>query len=81
MVWIALEIVVGGVRYRGRYRVEGGQVHLEWRGGRCVDDPGYVKPELVALGRLRDEARRHQRAIQRQNDKAEAAEARRRRQG
>ena len=38
---------------RGRYRVEGDQLVLEWRGGRTAERFGLLKPEFVATARLR----------------------------
>jgi hypothetical protein len=38
---------------RGRYRMEGDQLVLEWRGGRVAERCGLLKPEVVAIARLR----------------------------
>ena len=38
---------------RGRYRMEGDQLVLEWRGGRVAERCGLLKPEFVAITRLR----------------------------
>ncbi|MFL5297847.1 MAG: hypothetical protein ACJ798_15840 [Phenylobacterium sp.] len=38
---------------RGRYRIEGEQLVLEWRGGRTAERCGLLKPEFVATARLR----------------------------
>jgi hypothetical protein len=52
-MWQMVEVLVGSARHRGRYRLEGRQVVLEWRGGRAVDWCGSLRPEVVAALRLR----------------------------
>ncbi|HEX2816589.1 MAG TPA: hypothetical protein VHN39_09345 [Phenylobacterium sp.] len=50
---------MGSSTVRGRYRVEGDMLVLEWRGGRHAERCGMVKPEVVAMQRLRREAEEH----------------------
>ena len=52
-MWQSVEVVVGLSTHRGRFRVEGRRVVLEWRGGRTFEWCGILKPELVATNRLR----------------------------
>ncbi|WP_309606797.1 hypothetical protein [Phenylobacterium sp.] len=58
-MWTSVEVSVGPQIVRGRYRVDGDMLVLEWRGGRHVERYGLVKPELVAMQRLRREALDH----------------------
>ena len=55
-MWNFVEVSVGPQTVRGRYRVEGDMLVLEWRGGRHAERYGLVKPEVVAMQRLRREA-------------------------
>jgi hypothetical protein len=52
-MWQSVEVLVASGRVRGRYRMEGDQVVLEWRGGRSAERCGMLKPEYVASARLR----------------------------
>ena len=58
-MWNFVEVSVGPQIVRGRYRVEGDMLVLEWRGGRHEERYGMLKPEVVALQRLRREAADH----------------------
>ncbi|HXA37817.1 MAG TPA: hypothetical protein VNW53_02355 [Phenylobacterium sp.] len=44
---------VGSATVRGRYRMEGDQLVLEWRNGRVAERCGLLKPEYVATARLK----------------------------
>ncbi len=55
-MWNFVEVSVGPQTVRGRYRIEGDMLVLEWRGGRHAERYGLVKPEVVAMQRLRREA-------------------------
>lgn len=57
-MWQMIEVSVGSATHRGRYRTEGRQVVLEWRGGRVTDWCGSLRPEVVAALRLRQLASR-----------------------
>lgn len=59
-MWQMIEVSVGSATHRGRYRMEGRQVVLEWRGGRSIDWCGSLRPEVVAALRLRQLARGQQ---------------------
>ena len=52
-MWNSLEVAVGPKTHRGRYRMEGDQLVLEWRNGRVAERCGLLKPEFVAASRLR----------------------------
>ncbi|MDZ4371695.1 MAG: hypothetical protein U1C74_09780 [Phenylobacterium sp.] len=52
-MWQTIEVEVGREQLRGRYRLEGRRLILEWRGGRSFAWCGQVKPELVAASCLR----------------------------
>lgn len=52
-MWQFVEVLVGAQTHRGRYRVEGKRLVLEWRGGRTVEWCGMIRPEVVATQRLR----------------------------
>jgi hypothetical protein len=52
-MWQAIEVSVGPVKHRGRFRVQGRQLLLEWRGGRSSAWCGILKPEIVAAQHLR----------------------------
>ena len=52
-MWNFIEVPVGQTTVRGRYRLEGEAVVLEWRGGRHVERCGLLKPDVVAMSRLR----------------------------
>lgn len=58
-MWNSVQVTVGPQTVRGRYRVEGDMLVLEWRGGRLAERCGLVKPEVVATQRLRLEAQQH----------------------
>lgn len=58
-MWNTVQVSMGSATVRGRYRVEGDLLVLEWRGGRLAERCGMVKPEVVAMQRLRREAERH----------------------
>jgi hypothetical protein len=52
-MWQEVEVLVATGTVRGRYRMEGDQLVLEWRGGRSAERCGLLKPEFVAVSRLR----------------------------
>lgn len=52
-MWQMIEVSVGPTTHRGRYRLEGRRLVLEWRGGRSVDWCGSLRPEVVASLRLK----------------------------
>lgn len=52
-MWQVVEVSVGAKTHRGRYRTEGKQLTLEWRGGREVEWCGILRPDVVAATRLR----------------------------
>jgi hypothetical protein len=52
-MWQMVEVSVGPAKHRGRFRVEGRQVLLEWRGGRSSAWCGILKPEIVAAQHLK----------------------------
>ena len=52
-MWREVFVAVGPDMVRGRYRMEGDQLVLEWRGGRTAERCGLLKPEFVASARLR----------------------------
>ncbi|WP_337185123.1 hypothetical protein [Phenylobacterium sp.] len=52
-MWQTIEVDVGPDRVRGRYRLEGRRLVLEWRGGRSFAWCGQVRPEIVAVSALR----------------------------
>jgi len=52
-MWQMVEVSVGPAKHRGRYRLEGRRLILEWRGGRTMDWCGALRPEVVAMARLK----------------------------
>jgi hypothetical protein len=54
-MWNSVQVAMGSATVRGRYRVEGDLLVLEWHAERY----GLVKPEVVAVQRLRREAEQH----------------------
>ncbi len=52
-MWSSVEVSVGEAVHRGRFRMEGDQLVLEWREGRVEGRCGVLKPEFVATVRLR----------------------------
>ena len=52
-MWNSVEVSVGPAVHRGRYRMEGDQLVLEWRNGRVAERCGLLKPEYVATSRLK----------------------------
>jgi hypothetical protein len=52
-MWEMVQVPTGAGVVRGRYRMEGDQLVLEWRGGRSAERCGLLKPEFVAVTRLR----------------------------
>ena len=52
-MWQMVEVAVGPATHRGRYRLEGRRLVLEWRGGRSVDWCGSLRPDVVAQLRLK----------------------------
>ena len=52
-MWQQVEVSVGPQTHRGRFRLEGRRLVLEWRGGRSFAWCGQVKPEVVAASCLR----------------------------
>ena len=57
-MWQMVEVSVGPATHRGRYRLEGRQLVLEWRGGRNIDWCGSLRPEVVASLRLKQLVKR-----------------------
>lgn len=53
MMWESIQVSVGSTVHRGRYRLEGRRLVLEWRGGRVNEWCGMLRPEVVAASRLR----------------------------
>ena len=47
-MWELIQISVGPSTYRGRFRVEGRRLILEWGGGRVSEWLGMLKPDIVA---------------------------------
>ena len=47
-MWEVVEVALGPSTYRGRFRVEGGRLVLEWGGGRVTEWLGMLKPDIVA---------------------------------
>jgi len=52
-MWTDIVIVLDRVAHRGRFRPVDGTVVLEWRGGRCVEQLGALRPEVAARDSLR----------------------------
>lgn len=52
-MWESIQVAVGPRTHRGRYRLEGRRVVLEWRGGRIVEWCGMLRPEVVAESKLK----------------------------
>ena len=52
-MWESIQVLVGPATHRGRYRLEGSRIVLEWRGGRMVTSYGNLRPEIVASAQLR----------------------------
>ncbi|MBL8773547.1 MAG: hypothetical protein JNK30_19335 [Phenylobacterium sp.] len=52
-MWQLIEVSVGPRTHRGRYRIEGRRLELEWRGGRSFAWCGQLKPDVVAANCLR----------------------------
>ncbi|RAK67552.1 hypothetical protein [Phenylobacterium kunshanense] len=52
-MWQVVEVAVGAMRHRGRYRLEGRRLILEWRGGRSSAWCGQLRPDVVAASCLR----------------------------
>lgn len=52
-MWNSVEVSVGPATHRGRYRMEGKELVLEWRHGRVAERCGLLKPEYVAANVLR----------------------------
>ena len=44
---------MGERTFRGRYRLEGEALVLEWRGGRHMERCGLLKPDVVAMSSLK----------------------------
>ena len=59
-MWDSVQVAVGHTTYRGRYRMEGDQLVLEWRGGRETARCGLVRPEIIAIQMLRQQASERQ---------------------
>lgn len=51
--WNPVEIAVGEDMHRGRFRMEGEEVVLEWREGRVSEPCGLVRADVLARYRLR----------------------------
>ena len=58
-MWESVQVSVGTNTLRGRFRMEGRCLVLEWRGGRVVEWCGLLKPEVVAASRLKQLGLRH----------------------
>jgi hypothetical protein len=58
-MWNSVQVSVGSATVRGRYRMEGDQLVLEWRNGRVAERCGLLKPEYVATATLRQLASSH----------------------
>jgi hypothetical protein len=58
-MWNSVQVSVGSATVRGRYRMEGDQLVLEWRNGRVVERCGLLKPEYIATATLRQLASNH----------------------
>ena len=52
-MWNSVQVSVGPATHRGRYRMEGDQLVLEWRHGRVAERCGLLKPEFVAASVLK----------------------------
>ncbi|HEX5264753.1 MAG TPA: hypothetical protein VFW13_14575 [Phenylobacterium sp.] len=52
-MWNSVQVSVGPAVHRGRYRMEGDQLVLEWRNGRVAERCGLLKPEYVAASVLK----------------------------
>jgi hypothetical protein len=52
-MWNQIEVEVGPRVHRGRYRIEGRKVLLEWRGGRVAEWCGSLRPDVVATQKLK----------------------------
>jgi hypothetical protein len=57
-MWNSVEVSVGPATHRGRYRVEGRRLVLEWRGGRALEWCGHLRPDVVAASTLKTLATR-----------------------
>ena len=57
-MWELVQVSVGSSTYRGRFRVEGGRLVLEWGGGRVTEWLGMLKPQIVAIMLLKKLATR-----------------------
>ena len=57
-MWTLVEVSVGQAIHRGRYRVEGRRLVLEWRGGRALEWCGNLRPDVVAAATLKHLATR-----------------------
>ena len=51
--WNPVEVTVGEDMHRGRFRMEGQEVVLEWREGRVAEPCGLVRADVMAAYRLR----------------------------
>ena len=58
-MWNSVQVSLGSAVHRGRYRMEGDQLVLEWRNGRVAERCGLLKPEYVAIVTLRQLASSH----------------------
>jgi hypothetical protein len=61
-MWEMVQVPTAAGVVRGRYRMEGDQLVVEWRGGRSAERCGLLKPEFVATNRLRQLANEQGRA-------------------
>ena len=52
-MWNSVQVSVGPAVHRGRYRMEGDRLVLEWRHGRVAERCGLLKPEYVAANCLK----------------------------
>lgn len=54
-MWNSVQVAVGPTTHRGRYRLDGDMLVVEWRGGRHSERCGFLKPEFVATSYLRQQ--------------------------
>ena len=52
-MWNSIQVALGPTTHRARYRIENGQLVLEWRGGRHQERCGLLKPDFLAEHCLR----------------------------
>ena len=52
-MWTSLQVTVDGAAHRGRFRLQGEMLILEWTGGRHHERCGFLKPDFVAMTALK----------------------------